>query len=102
MTKLYCILASVSSGYSKTCCFAIKMYGYACRVLFRDIRYYPSNVPIPLDSRLQKIYTDLYGATSPSVMLKYFSTLSIRQGLPPLHLDSLLRLQYWPLHHTSR
>jgi len=98
MEELYSCLLSVRSSYAKTCCFAIKMYGYAFRAISGKVYVYPSTVPIPLDSRLQKIYHQSYGVAPLSTMIAYFSSLAKNHSLAPLHLDSLLWLQYRPTY----
>ncbi|MFZ5341292.1 MAG: N-glycosylase/DNA lyase [Patescibacteria group bacterium] len=41
---------------AKTITFAVKMFGYASRIVHKNIIFYPSNITIPIDSRLIKIY----------------------------------------------
>ena len=83
--------------YSKTIVFAIKMSWYAYSIISWNDVQYPISISIPLDSRIKKIYL-LNTNTSWDVktldILKYFLDLSNKLGIPPLDLDTILRLDY--------
>lgn len=86
----------------KTITFATKMFGYAHEIISWKQTIYPMNVQIPLDSRLTKIFEQKN--TSPlqrgtkgvqkKEIKSYFQNLSQKHNIPPLHLDSILRLDY--------
>lgn len=85
---------------SKTMTFAIKMFWYWARIVFDKTIYYPHEIKIPIDSRLQKIYEiDTWKKLSKTaedkkLIAKYFDSLSQKHSIPPLHLDSILRIDY--------
>jgi len=75
-------------GYSKTIVFSVKMFGYACRIIFKEFVAYPFEIDIPLDSRIIKFtkrFTD-------KNFLDFWREVSVKSGVPPLHIDSIL----WP------
>jgi DNA-(apurinic or apyrimidinic site) lyase len=85
---------------SKTLTFTIKMFGYGARIIFKKIVYYPIDINIPIDSRLKKIY-EINTNQKPSnnikqkkMIAKYFANLSNQYKIPPLHLDSILWIDY--------
>ena len=100
--------------YAKTPLFATKMFGYIGRILFEISRdaymhpktkqnqIYPSNLSIPLDSRLKQIYIAIHWPLDPKnpkykneYIIWYFDKLGNDHNISPLHLDSLLWLKYW-------
>ncbi len=86
LSKVWNELGSVFGSNRKTVVFAVKMFGYAQRVLLGKFEPYPFGIPIPLDSRIQKI-TQLY---SPSDPLQFWFDVSENSKIPPLHIDSIL------------
>lgn len=74
---------------SKTICFAVKMFGYAARVVFEKFVPYPLEVAIPLDSRIRKLFLTSYWAISDKEIIQKCYQLSKISGVPSLHLDSL-------------
>ena len=98
LKKLNRILAKTiwTKIYSKTIVFAIKMFGYAYTIIsWKEINY-PNNINIPVDSRLKKIYslnTDKE-TTNEIEICEYFNKLSQNFNIPPLDLDTILRLDY--------
>ena len=97
-----------SKPQTKTIVFAIKMFGYACQAISKtDIAYpvYPQTISIPIDSRIKKIYFtmtpfvkgemkgDLSDHTDTQIQT-YFDHLSTKYNIAPLHLDSILWLDY--------
>lgn len=106
MIELQAQIAKImkSKAQTKTIVFAIKMFGYACLAINnKNIKYpiYPQNISIPVDSRIKKIYLtitpfmkeDLSEHTDTQIQL-YFNQLSLKHDIAPLHLDSILRLDY--------
>lgn len=85
---------------SKTLTFAIKMFWYWSRIVFSKTIYYPHNIAIPIDSRLKKIYETstnkkISNKTKDKKTLEsFFNNLSQKHKIPPLHLDSILRIDY--------
>jgi DNA-(apurinic or apyrimidinic site) lyase len=75
--------------WSKTLCFAVKMFGYAARVVFEKFIPYPFDVAIPVDSRIRKIFLTSYGELSDKEIIEKTYELSKISGIPSLHLDSL-------------
>lgn len=85
---------------SKTLTFTIKMFWYWSRIVFDNIIYYPHTINIPIDSRLKKIYETnlskkIWNKKSDLILIKkFFSQLSKKHNIAPLHLDSILRIKY--------
>jgi len=75
-------------GYSKTVVFTIKMFGYSCRIIFKEFIPYPFEIDIPLDSRIRR-FTQRFTNND---FLGFWREISIKSGVPPLHIDSIL----WP------
>jgi len=74
--------------YSKTVVFSVKMFGYACRIVFKEFIAYPFEIDIPLDNRIIKFtkkFTD-------KNFLDFWREISFKSRVPPLHIDSIL----WP------
>ena len=82
--------------YSKTIVFAIKMFGYAYTIISWKNINYPININIPVDSRLKKIYSlnTNKETTNEIEICEYFNKLSQNFNIPPLDLDTILRLDY--------
>ena len=81
--------------YSKTIVFAIKMFGYALTIISWKETQYPMGINIPVDSRIKKIYklnTDK--EADESKIREFFANLSQKYKIPPLDLDTILRLDY--------
>lgn len=81
---------------TKTVVFAIKMFGYWARIISKKFIYYPKNISIPVDSRLKKIYSIQFQIKNEKeeIIQKYFENLAKKLDISPLHLDSLLRIDY--------
>jgi DNA-(apurinic or apyrimidinic site) lyase len=87
---------------NKTITFATKMFGYAYEIISWQDTIYPMSINIPLDSRLKTIYLntvplnkeELKGDIKNNKIDSYFQNLSQKHNIPPLHLDSILRLDY--------
>ena len=104
--------------YAKTPLFATKMFWYIYRSIDsisrdeyicpeytytpkKNKQIYPSNLSIPLDSRLKQIYIAIHwpiDSKNPKqqneYIIWYFDKLGNDHGVAPLHLDSLLWLKY--------
>lgn len=86
--------------YSKTLTFTIKMFWYWARIVFEQLIIYPQSIAIPIDSRLKKIYEintnkkSLNKAEDKKLIKKYFEDISQKHKIPPLHLDSILWIDY--------
>lgn len=98
LEKLNEILAKTMNTtiYSKTIVFAIKMFGYAYTIITWKEIDYPMSINIPVDSRIKKIYqlnTNEKFANNLQIC-EYFSNLSKNFKIPPLNLDTILRLDY--------
>lgn len=79
MKKFNGILAEAMKQkiYAKTITFGTKMFGYACRIIYEEIVYYPYDIAIPVDSRLTKIYQCMHNTeeTYSSYILNYYNNL---------------------------
>ncbi|ALM74468.1 N-glycosylase/DNA lyase [Thermococcus barophilus] len=91
MTSLRNDLAKVlnSKRNAKTIVFAVKMFGYAGRIAFREFIPYPMEIEIPDDVRINA-YTKRFTNEPPTV---FWSRIARDVGIPPLHIDSIL----WPV-----
>ncbi|MBA2846111.1 DNA-(apurinic or apyrimidinic site) lyase [Methanococcus maripaludis] len=78
-----------SKKNSKTVVFAVKMFGYASRIVFNEFFPYPMNIEIPKDSRIEK-YTLKFTDENP---IKFWNEVSKTAKIPPLHIDSII----WPV-----
>jgi len=80
----------------KTIVFAVKMFGYAGRNVFGYVEYYPDVLVLPLDSRLKNIYKKYTKNKeySKKDIQKFYLVLSQKLNIPPLHLDTVLWLNY--------
>ena len=92
MEKLQIDLADVMSvdHRAKTICFAVKMYGYAARVVLSHFVPYPMSIAIPVDSRIRRVFVSNFGPLSDRQIIEKAQALSENYHIPPLHLDSLL------------
>lgn len=83
--------------HNKTMAFAIKMYGYATRIVTRKFINYPMDIAIPLDSRLRAIAIQQdkqYETAIDREIILYYQWLAEYYQIPPLHLDSLIWIDY--------
>lgn len=74
---------------AKTVVFAVKMFGYASRIVFNEFIPYPMEIEIPKDIRIEK-YTKRYTEEDP---IKFWNRIALETGIPPLHIDSIV----WPV-----
>ncbi|MFA4719583.1 N-glycosylase/DNA lyase [Pyrococcus kukulkanii] len=78
-----------SEREKKTVVFAVKMFGYASRVVFSEFIPYPMEIPIPEDVRIIRVTRKLT-QESPR---KFWGKIARQTGVPPLHIDSII----WPM-----
>jgi len=90
MERLRNDLASVlgSKRSAKTIVFAVKMFGYAGRIVFNEFVPYPMSIEIPADVRINA-YTKRFTSEPP---VSFWRKMAEQTGIPPLHIDSIL----WP------
>jgi len=108
---------------AKTIVFAVKMFGYGARIVFDKLIYYPFDIPIPLDSRIYKIYQIIQNSEnyfdentisknkfeyedqqkqskmktkkiSDQQIYDFFFEISKKYKIPSLHLDSYFWQKY--------
>ncbi len=72
---------------SKTIVFAIKMFHYGARIAGLTKKPLPYEIPIPVDSRIKQISNKLGIQKN---IQEFWSKISRKIQIPPLHLDSLL------------
>lgn len=78
---------------AKTIVFAIKMFSYAARNYFDKFIEFPYKIEIPIDSRLENIY-DIYNENKELKIKDFYSNLSKKLSIPPLHLDAIIWCNY--------
>jgi len=95
MNKLAHDLASVMNQKveAKTIIFAVKMFSYSSRNVFDYLEYFPVNLMIPIDSRLENLYKK-YGNKSKKEIREFYIDLSKKLNIPLLHLDAVLWVNY--------
>ncbi|WP_457620305.1 N-glycosylase/DNA lyase [Methanopyrus sp.] len=71
---------------SKTVVFAVKMFGYALRLITGKFRPYPFEIPIPVDARIERVTRSI----TDDDPRRYWDSIARQTGIPPLHLDSIL------------
>ena len=67
---------------AKTIVFAVKMFGYASRIVFRKFVSYPMEIPIPKDFRIEN-YTKRFTSEDP---VKFWERISREVGLSLIHI----------------
>lgn len=88
---------------AKTIVFAVKMFSYWARNIY-DFEYFPENLMIPIDSRLENLYKK-YSSYSDFMIEKvqkvddkkikdFYIDLSKKLKIPLLHLDAILWVNY--------
>lgn len=103
MTNLWMELSAAMQQHphNKTMAFAVKMYGYAIRIVTNNFIHYPMNIVIPLDSRLRRIamqQNTIYATANDQMIIDYYQWLAEQHNIPPLHLDSLIWIDYREKH----
>lgn len=99
MTNFWKVLsvAMQQDPHNKTMAFAVKMYGYAVRIVTNTFVTYPMDIVIPLDSRLRRIaiqQDSSYSIANDATIIDYYQWLAEKYDIPPLHLDSLIWIDY--------
>ena len=79
-----------SKKEGKTVVFAVKMFGYGSRMVFKYFNPYPFTIDIPLDSRINKFTERFLNSNKQSDKLRFWNFVSEKTGVPPLHIDSIL------------
>ncbi|MEM4396291.1 MAG: N-glycosylase/DNA lyase [Candidatus Woesearchaeota archaeon] len=74
----------------KTINFAVKMYGYGCRILTNKFIAFPDEIEIPLDSRILKFSKKIKNFENKKEIIEFWNKISKEVNIAPLHLDSLL------------
>jgi DNA-(apurinic or apyrimidinic site) lyase len=77
---------------AKTIVFAVKMFSYWARNIFKKIHFFPKNINIPIDSRLIALFEE-YKWNYGSIFDFYFD-LSKKLNIPQLHLDAIVWVNY--------
>jgi len=75
----------------KTIVFAVKIFSYIARNIFA-FQYFPANIMIPIDSRLEKIF-ERYKWNYTNISI-FYSDLSKKLDIALLHLDAILWVNY--------
>jgi len=76
-----------TSADAKTVVFAIKMFNYACRIMFNRDYILPFEISIPVDIRIRRISERLGVSIN---IVGFWNEIAKIVNIPPLHLDSLL------------
>ena len=80
---------------AKTIVFAVKMFSYWARNVFWYIEYFPFDLMIPVDSRLENLYKKYVKQNFTKKEIKqYYLDLAKKLNIPPLHLDAILWVNY--------
>ena len=83
---------------AKTIVFAVKMFAYWARNTY-DFQYFPENLMIPIDSRLENLYKK-YEDIADEIKINieeiknFYIKLSKKLNIPLLHLDAILWVNY--------
>ncbi len=84
----------------KTIVFAVKMFSYWARNVFWYIEYFPFNLMIPVDSRLENLYKKYVKEKFTKKEIKqYYLDLAKKLHIPPLHLDAILWVNYEKIYN---
>ncbi len=81
---------------AKTIVFAVKMFSYWARNVFEYLEYFPKNIMIPIDSRLENLYKKYENIENINTkkIKDFYIKLSKQLKIPLLHLDAILWLNY--------
>jgi len=97
MTQLAEDLAKIMNQQkdAKTIVFAVKMFSYAARNVFWYLEFFPFDLAIPIDSRLENLYKKYVKKDFTKKEIKqYYFDLAKKLNIPPLHLDAILWVNY--------
>ncbi len=84
---------------AKTIVFAVKMFSYWARNIY-NFEYFPEDLMIPIDSRLENLYkkdaplTPFEGVIKNKEIKNFYIELSKKLKIPLLHLDAILWVNY--------
>ena len=84
---------------AKTIVFAVKMFSYWARNYFNKVIFFPNEIEIPIDSRLETIY-EKYNSDKNIKIKDFYKILSKELNIPPLHLDSIIWCNYEELKNA--
>ena len=97
MDKLILDLSKVMNqkADAKTIVFAVKIFSYWSRNIY-DFQYFPENIMIPIDSRLENLYKKYENPLTPlpGGIKEFYINLSKKLNIPLLHLDAILWINY--------
>ncbi len=93
---------------AKTIVFAIKMFSYWSRNVFDKLNYFPEKISIPIDSRLINLFVKYWNnnmnyesidtSFKKNIFTKdikrFYFDLAKKIGIPELHLDALVWINY--------
>jgi DNA-(apurinic or apyrimidinic site) lyase len=77
---------------AKTIVFAVKMFSYWARNIFKKINYFPEEINVPIDSRLIALFEKYKWEYEDA--WKFYFDLSKKVNIPELHLDAILWVNY--------
>lgn len=80
---------------AKTMAFAVKMFGYAARIVYGEFIPYPMSIRIPVDSRIRKLWQKKDVDLTDRDIQEDIQSLAERMNIAPLHIDSLLWIKVW-------
>ncbi len=81
---------------AKTIVFAVKIFSYWARNVFSYLEYFPKNLMIPIDSRLENLYKKYKNKEiiNKKEIKEFYINLSEKLNIPLLHLDAILWVNY--------
>ena len=84
---------------AKTIVFAVKMFSYWARNVFWYLEYFPENLMIPIDSRLENLYKKYKNkeVINKKEVKEFYINLSKKLNIPLLNLDAILWVNYGEL-----
>ncbi len=82
LNRLSCLLNQKKDA--KTVVFAVKMFIYACRIMYNKNLIAPKGIFIPMDSRIKSISDDK----------NFWKKLEEETGIPLIHIDAVLWLSH--------
>jgi len=97
MSKLAEDLAKIMNQQkdAKTIVFAVKIFSYWARNVFWYLEYFPLDLILPIDSRLENLYKKYVKEDfSKKEIKQYYQDLAKKLTIPPLHLDAILWVNY--------
>jgi len=89
MSEVWRLLGTTFGPQKKTTCFAVKMFGYAKRLVFNKFITFPDQIPIPVDSRIKRFTQRFCPCKKEKEVVEFWFSVAKATKLAPLHLDSL-------------